>query len=376
MMNDTLQQLSVTLRRTVDDSYPIFIGDGLFSRLGSLLRDRGLPKRVALVSDTSVFALHGPALRDALAAAGFAVAVEAVFPAGEEHKTRETKAWIEDRLLETKLGRDTWVAALGGGVVGDMAGYTAATYLRGIPFVQFPTTLLAMVDSSVGGKTGLDTPHGKNLIGAFWQPRAVIADLRMLATLPPVQVQAGLAEVIKHAVIADPEFFDYLQAVWPQVARLDPAVMGKIVHRNCAIKAGVVEKDERESDLRKILNFGHTLGHALETAADYRLLHGTCVAIGMRYEAELAAALGLLAASDVKRIQALLDQAGFPAVDDVEVSAAQLVELTKSDKKARGGHVEYVFPKQIGAMAQGERGYGIRVGDEQALPLLERIRGR
>jgi 3-dehydroquinate synthase len=366
--------LRVSLVRSADDSYDIHVGAGLLGALRPLLP--ALPRQVAVVSDSNVHALYGAALRAGLEAAGFAVAVEAVFPAGEQHKTRDTKARVEDHLLEAKLGRDAWIAALGGGVTGDLAGYTAATYLRGIPFVQFPTTLLAMVDSSVGGKTGVDTPHGKNLVGAFWQPRAVVADVSVLRTLPAEQVRAGLAEVIKHGVIADATFFARLEREWDAVAAGHGDVVASIVRANCAIKAAVVERDERESDLRKILNFGHTLGHAVETAADYALLHGDCVAIGMRYEARLAVRLGLLAEADGARLERLLDRAGFAPADTLAATNEALVALTRQDKKARDGHVEYVFPSRLGAMASGERGFGIRVADADVLAVLQDARRR
>lgn len=375
-MPASLRTLSVNLSRTVDDSYSITVGEGALGRLGELLAPLKLPRRVAVVSDAVVFGLHGAKLRGALAAAGFEVAVEAVFPAGEAQKTRDTKAWIEDRLLDAKLGRDAWIAAFGGGVVGDMAGYTAATYLRGIAFVQFPTTLLAMVDSSVGGKTGVDTPHGKNLIGAFWQPRAVVADLALLATLPPQEFRAGSAEIIKHAVIADAEFLARLERDWEAFAARRGDVVADVVARNCAIKAGVVERDERESDLRKILNYGHTLGHAVETAADYTLLHGDCVAIGMRYEGRLAATLGLWSAADAARVERLLDAAGFAAADALAAGSDELVRLTYADKKARAGRVEYVFPAAAGVMHRGAGGYGVAVADGEVLPVLRELRGR
>ena len=328
------------------------------------------------MADARVYALHGAPVRAALEAAGFNVAAEAVFPAGEENKTRATKEWIEDRLLAAGLGRDSWICALGGGVTGDLAGYVAATYLRGIPFVQVPTTLLAMVDSSVGGKTGVDTPHGKNLVGAFWQPRAVISDLDLLVTLPPDQYRAGLAEVVKHAVIADAALFGRLEAQWGDLERRDGTTLAAVITQNCAIKASVVERDEREGDLRKILNYGHTLGHALETAANYSLLPGACVALGMRYEGELAVRLGLWTRDEARRVASLLDRAGFPPVDSVSASSEKLVELTRQDKKARAGRVEYVFPCKLGAMQRGEGGYGVRVEDADVLAVLREVRGR
>lgn len=370
------KEVSVSLRKEQDDSYVIHVGPGLLGDLSSRLAPLSLPRRVAIVSDKTVWSHYGAALKQALEDAGFQVAAEAVVEPGEQHKTRETKGWIEDQLLAARLGRDTWIAALGGGVVGDMAGFTAATYLRGVPFVQFPTTLLAMVDSSVGGKTGLDTPAGKNLIGAFWQPRSVIADIATLQSLPDDQYQSGLAEVIKHAVIADEALFAFLVAHWEAVSRRDADVLLDVVAWNCRIKASVVEADERESNLRKILNFGHTLGHALETAADYSLLHGVCVALGMRYEGRLAVQLGLWPAADAKAVEELLDVAGFPRTDAVDVPAASLVALTHQDKKARQGHVEYVFPAAIGTMHATPEGYGVRVEDQDVQECLRGLRRR
>jgi 3-dehydroquinate synthase len=368
--------VTVSLRRVVDDSYTVSVGSGLLSAPADRLGPLRLPRRVAVVSDETVFRLHGAAFVDALAAAGFDVAVKAVFPAGESSKTRETKAWVEDRLLEARLGRDSWIAALGGGVVGDLAGFTAATYLRGIPFVQFPTTLLAMADSSVGGKTGIDTVHGKNLVGAFWQPKAVIADVDLLQTLSDEHFREGLAETIKHAVIADADFLAHLERALPQIVAREAAALIPIVVRNCEIKAGVVEADEREGDLRKILNYGHTLGHALEAAAEYALLHGACVSLGMRYEGRLARELGLWSEADAQRVEALLDAAGFAKLDALDVSSDILVELTAGDKKARGGKAEYVLPEKPGAMHRGADGYGLAVDAAVVTKVLRGIRGR
>ncbi len=375
-MTDSVETVDVSLRKAVDDSYRITVGPALLERAAGLLQDRKLPKRVAIVSDTGVYPLYGQTLRRALEAGGYEVAAEAVFEAGEASKTRTTKAWIEDRLLDARLGRDAWIAALGGGVVGDMAGFVAATYLRGIPFVQFPTTLLAMVDSSVGGKTGLDTPHGKNLVGAFWQPRAVIADVGLLGSLPADQFLAGLAESVKHAVIADAELFAFMRVEWERILARDPGVLQVLVARNCAIKARVVEQDEREGDLRKILNYGHTLGHAVETAADYAELHGMCVALGMIYEGRLAERLGLWSSGERQEVEAFLRQAGYPAVDTLAADSEILIRLTQADKKAREGKVEYVLPQRLGAMHRGERGYGVRVDDAEVLAVLREIRGR
>lgn len=369
-------RVNVSLKKSIDHSYAIHIGRGLLGQAARLLLPLRLPRRAAIVTDSHVDLLYAHGLVQTLLAGGFDVVEPVVFPEGEASKTRETKAWIEDRLLAARLGRDAWIAALGGGVVGDVAGFVAATYLRGIPFVQFPTTLLAMVDSSVGGKTGVDTPAGKNLIGAFWQPRAVITDTACLDTLPETEFHAGLGEIIKHAIIADADLFDRLVSRCRDLCRRADDFLPDVIRRNCEIKARVVESDEHESDSRKILNFGHTLGHAIETAANYTLLHGECIAIGMRYESRIANAMGILDVATLARIESLLDSAGFSHADSVAVSSHDLVALTRQDKKARDGRVEYVLPEAIGRMHRRASGYGIPVDDQIVLGVLEAARGR
>ncbi|HEU5478875.1 MAG TPA: 3-dehydroquinate synthase, partial [Candidatus Tumulicola sp.] len=292
-------------------------------------------------------------------------------PPGEVHKTRATWASLTDEMLDAGCGRDTTVVALGGGVVGDLAGFVAATFMRGIPVVQVPTTLLAMIDASLGGKTGVDAPAGKNLVGAFHQPSAVIADPQALATLPLEQRRAGAAEAIKHGVITDTAYFDRVAAALPALLH-DPAgdAMHELIIGSITIKAGVVLGDEREHGMRKILNFGHTLGHAIETASDYRLLHGEAIAIGMVLEAALAEMIGVATAGTAPRIRDAVARAGLPTAPPPALSPERLLALTRTDKKARGGAVEYALPLTIGTMAGAETQWGVRVRDDDVLAVL------
>ncbi len=267
-------------RRIALPTYDVTVAAGILERLGDVVREAAPAHRYAVVTDSNVGVAYGPRVLEALGAEHAAVFT---VPAGESHKTRESWARVTDALFAARFGRDTTIVALGGGVIGDLAGFVAATFMRGIPFVQVPTTLLAMIDASVGGKTGVDTPAGKNLVGAFHQPAAVVADLRALATLPSAQLAAGMAEAIKHGVIADAGYLDSVAAVAERIDEIDVggAQMLDLVARSIEIKADVVRRDERESGLRKILNFGHTIGHAIEHMSGYSILHGEAVAVGM-----------------------------------------------------------------------------------------------
>jgi 3-dehydroquinate synthase len=292
-------------------------------------------------------------------------------PAGEAHKTRESWARLTDALLAAGLGRDAAIVALGGGVVGDLAGFVAATYMRGIPYVQVPTTLLAMIDSSIGGKTGVDTPAGKNLVGAFHPPAAVIADVEALATLPHAQRRAGVAEAIKHGVIADARYFERIAARLPQLLD-EPAGedMRDLILRSIEIKSDVVCRDEREGGVRKILNFGHTLGHAIEAESEYRLLHGEAIAIGMVLEARLAERLGIAESGTAAEVQEAVARAGLPEHMPPSMTADRVVASTHADKKARAGAVEYALPVAIGRMAGESHGWSIPVSDDAVRELL------
>jgi len=311
----------------------------------------------------------GPLYADRAAAVigGVAPVTVATFPAGERNKTRETWSSLTDRLLAAGLGRDGAVVALGGGVVGDLAGFVAATYLRGVPYVQVPTSLLAMIDSSIGGKTGVDTPAGKNLVGAFHQPRLVIADLATLATLPPEHLSAGMAEAIKHGAIADAAYFELLRSLAPRVLRGDRNALRQVVERSVVIKAGVVGEDERERGRRAVLNFGHTLAHALEAVSGYELLHGQAVAIGMAGEARLGTALGITQAAALDALRQILAAYRLPTAFPTAAARDRMLEVMRQDKKAREATVRFAFLKAIGEMHREPGGEWTRTAPESAI---------
>ncbi len=331
-----------------DRSYPIVLGHGVLAETGVWLKEVAPPGRCALVTNPTVGALYADTVIRSAAAAGFEP-VRIDVPDGEEHKNLASLARIYDGLVDAALERNSPLLALGGGVVGDLAGFAAATYLRGIPYLQLPTTLLAQVDSSVGGKTGIDHPRGKNLIGAFYQPRAVLIDLATLRTLPRRQLLAGFAEVVKYGAILDAELFAFLEQELAQVLALDTAVLQHVVRRCCELKAQVVERDERESGERAVLNFGHTIGHALESVTGYtRFLHGEAVAIGMVAEARVSAALGLCRPEVVERLRALLEHAGLPVELPADIDREKLAGAIELDKKVRGGKVKFVALEALG----------------------------
>lgn len=328
-------------------SYPIDIGPGLLEELGRRCRELDLGARVLLITDEAVGGLYGGVALKSLNDAGFDVHY-ATFPAGEEYKTIETASALYGACIDAGLDRGSWIVALGGGVVGDVAGFVAATYMRGIDFVQVPTTLLAQVDASVGGKTAVNHPRGKNLIGAFHQPRLVLADVATLVSLSPREYRSGLAEVVKAGLIRDAAFFGYLEREWLSLLRLEKATLSAAVRRSVEIKAEVVQADEKETGLRAILNFGHTVGHALEAATAYRrFTHGEAVAIGMVIEGQIAVELGLLAAADLERARGLLAKLGLP-VDAQGVPFDSVYEAMKLDKKVKDGKIRFALLDGIG----------------------------
>ncbi len=324
-------------------SYPILIGAGL---LGDAATYAQLPRAATalIVSNTTVAPLYAPALAAALAP-HHARVLQLALPDGEVHKDWANLQRIFDVLLEHGCDRKTVLYALGGGVVGDMAGFAAACYMRGVPFVQVPTTLLAQVDSSVGGKTAINHPLGKNMVGAFYQPQRVVCDLDVLASLPGREMSAGLAEVIKYGPIADMAFLDWIEANLPALRARDPQALAHAVRRSCEIKAEVVGQDERESGLRAILNFGHTFGHAIEAGLGYgQWLHGEAVGCGMVMAAELSQRLGLVDAAFAARLKALIDAAGLPVLGPrlAADNAGRYIELMRLDKKAEAGEIKFV----------------------------------
>ncbi|MFZ4478341.1 MAG: 3-dehydroquinate synthase [Rhodoferax sp.] len=325
-------------------SYPIWIGAGLLGRADTFA-DLPSASSAVIVSNTTVAPLYAQQLRNSLLGK-FRVVHLVSLPDGEEFKNWQTLNLIFDALLEHGCDRKTILFALGGGVVGDMTGFAAASYMRGVPFVQVPTTLLAQVDSSVGGKTGINHPLGKNMIGAFYQPLKVVCDLETLNTLPERELSAGLAEIIKYGPIADLDFLAWIEDNIDALMAREPAALDHAVRRSCEIKAWVVAQDEREAGLRAILNFGHTFGHAIEAGLGYgRWLHGEAVGCGMVMAAELSCRLGLVEPALVRRLTALIQKAGLPVTAPIlseTDNAARYLELMRLDKKAQDGEIMFV----------------------------------
>lgn len=300
------------------------------------------------MSNPTVYDLYGKTLASSLSDSGFEI-IEIILPDGEEYKNLSSVEKIYEQLLKTRFDRRSVMIALGGGVIGDITGYAASTYMRGIDFIQVPTTLLAQVDSSVGGKTGVNHTLGKNMIGTFWQPRLVWVDISTLHTLSHRNFLAGIAEIIKYGIIWDSAFFNFLEKKRETLLSLNPDDIIHIIRRSCEIKADVVSRDERETGLRAILNFGHTIGHAIETATGYTtFLHGEAVAIGMHVEAILAREAGLIGSDEVSRIQHLLKTFGLPTEIPAGIDLAALFGAMKLDKKAVAGDVKFILPEQIG----------------------------
>ena len=332
-----------------DASYDILLGPGLLGDLPHLLETYCPATAYAVITDSSVAKLLGERVVAGLHQRH--PTFLATFPAGEWNKTRETWSVVTDQLLEAGLSRDGAVIALGGGVVGDVAGFVAATYLRGVPCVQVPTTLLAMIDSSVGGKTGVDTTHGKNLVGAFHQPRAVVADVDTLATLPPLHVAAGMAEAVKHGAIADADYFATLARDAGGLRQKDPALLLDAVRRSIEIKAAIVAEDEKEHGARARLNFGHTVAHALETVTGYELLHGEAVAIGMVVEAGLGERLGVTAPGTAAVLADALQRFGLPTEMPESFDVERALEAMRRDKKVRQETVRIALIAEVGQSA-------------------------
>jgi len=340
-----MQTLTVNLS---DRSYPIHVGAEMIERAGQLMQQAGLRGKVAIITNPTVAQLYLDPVHEALSQAGFET-TPVLLPDGEEHKTLKSVSTIYDRLVAERFERKSWMLALGGGVIGDLAGFAAATYLRGIPYVQVPTTLLAQVDSSVGGKTGVNHDAGKNLIGAFYQPKLVLIDVAALRSLPRRELVAGLAEVIKYGVISDRYLFELLEQNLEKILALDRELLTQIIVRSCENKARVVEADEREDDYRAVLNFGHTIGHALEAATGYRqFLHGEAVGIGMVKAAALSVQQGFCDPKSFERITKLIKKAGLPTEFPPGMSVSSLVQGMEVDKKAADGKIKFVISEGLG----------------------------
>jgi 3-dehydroquinate synthase len=337
-------------------SYDIKVGGGLLPRLGAECARLKLGQRCAVITDTNVGRHFAKAVLKSLAASGFDPVLVTI-PPGEKSKRLAVVEQCQDQLARHRLERKSFIVALGGGVVGDLAGFVAATYLRGLPFVQVPTTLLAQVDSSVGGKTGVNLKSGKNLVGAFYQPRLVLCDLDTFATLPKREFISGLAEVIKYGIIYDAILFAQLERNLPKLLQRDAALLRTIVSRCCEIKADVVGQDETESGLRAILNFGHTIGHAIENTSGYgKYLHGEAIAMGQVAAAKLSRHILGLPSGDVERIEKLFSRTGLPV--RIKLAAAQrrkLFAAMKLDKKVSGGEIKFVLAQKIGKVVWSQR---------------------
>lgn len=349
--------------------YEVMIGPGAWDALPAIISRTCPAHRYALITDSGVAPSYATRLVVALHANGHRAGVFA-FPAGEANKTRESWASITDAMLEAGFGRDAAVVVVGGGVPGDLGGFVAATYMRGLPWVQVPTTLLAMVDASVGGKTAVDTPSGKNLVGVFHPPSAVIADPETLRTLPAKELRAGLAEAVKHGAIADVGHFAWIAQSADQLLATDTDALTELVGRSVEIKADVVSRDERESGPRKMLNFGHTIGHAVEAASGFQLLHGEAVAIGMVAEARLGERIGVSAPGTAERLRGLLTRLQLPTSVPPEIPPADVIGWTRADKKARAGRAEYTLLTRIGAADPAGGRWGHRVADELVSEVL------
>jgi 3-dehydroquinate synthase len=358
--------------------YPVYCAPGALNALGHIVQQQAPAHRYAVITDDIVAPLHAEhvmaGLRQISAAERCTVLT---LPAGEQYKTREHWARLSDELLAWGAGRDTTIIALGGGVVGDLAGFVAATFMRGVPVVQVPTTLLAMVDAAVGGKTAVDTPAGKNLVGAFHDPAAVVMDTEVLNTLPPDVLRTGLAEMLKHGVLADADYFAQVEDTGRRLAQLDDrsraAALTPLVQGSVHIKAAVVAEDAREGSKRQVLNFGHTIAHAIEKLLDYRLPHGDAVALGMIAEARLAELAELSREPIADRIRSAVGAVGLPTTLPAGVSRDAVLAETHGDKKARAGAARYALPLAIGQMDPADGRWSRPVADALVRQALDAI---
>lgn len=380
----------VNLVKTVDDSYDIEIGSNLLNNLKEYLIEilQQQKRNIAIITDSNVHTIYGKnfenvvkeAARQAAEGENSIKVNTIVFPAGEKSKTRKIKEYIEDKLIEWGYRRDTLIIAHGGGVVTDMAGFVAGTFARGVPFVNYATTLLAAADASIGGKTAVDTEAATNLIGLIYQPQKVFIDTATWGTLEQRDVSGGLAETIKHACMADKEFFGYLEENIEKVFDMDSQVCKHIAEKNCEIKYNVVMIDEKEQGLREILNLGHTVGRAIETVSDYTLSHGEAVSIGIMAQVKLGRKFGYCTLDDVNRVEALLAKAKLPVKIPQRIDKEALVKKLYTDKKVRGGKLRFVFQKGIGQMVQFTPGtnaanavYSNFVSEEEARSIISEL---
>ncbi|MFC1931144.1 3-dehydroquinate synthase [Chloroflexota bacterium] len=344
------------------NSYEIYVGSGLLAQAGSWLKENGFSGKLVIITDPTVNKLHGEALRQGLAEEDFRVSTLLV-PEGEEQKSLETAGRLYHELTSCYAERTTPILALGGGVIGDLAGFVAATYMRGVPLVQIPTTLLSQVDSSIGGKVAVDHGRLKNRIGAFYQPGLVITDIAAMKTLPAEELANGLAEVIKSAAIRDERFFAFLEGNLDRIKSLEEGALEEVVFQTAKIKAGVVAEDEKDLGLRNILNYGHTIGHAIESVSDFKMGHGSAVAIGMVAAAGISHQMGILDKGELARLKKVVEQAGLPT-EIPNLKAAEIMEKMKHDKKVLKDKIRFVLLKSIG---------NVFITDEVSPSLVEKV---
>jgi 3-dehydroquinate synthase len=349
-----MNKILVKLPRANSAQYSIRIIENLPHNLKKLLPAKNSFSSLVIITDHRVKKLYGQTLSQELQQQGYKVLLFS-FPAGEKYKNYQSKINLENQMLRQACDRNTLILALGGGVVGDLAGFIAATYMRGIQFIQVPTTLLAMVDSSVGGKTGIDTPYGKNLIGAFWQPQMVIANIHFLQSLSQKHLINGLIEAIKIFITRDAKSFYYVQKNLSDILQKKPKHLQTIIQRAVKLKTKIVQHDEKETHERAVLNFGHTIGHALEKISDYKILHGYAVAYGILLEAKIAQLLGFLAEENYLMIQTLFTRLGIQAKHLAQFNIQKIIQATKLDKKIKAGKVQYVLLKNLGEIVKQQK---------------------
>lgn len=346
------------------DSYSIIIDRDILSQVGTLISKVISPRKAIIITDKIVEPLYGNVVLNSLSECKFDVKLVSLEP-GEEQKSMAMAEVLYESLFDHEMDRKSLIVALGGGVLGDLAGFVASTFMRGIPFIQIPTTLLAQVDSSIGGKVAVNHPRGKNMIGCFYQPKAVFIDTDTLRTLPEAEITAGMVEVIKYGMIKDAAFFEYIEKHLPEILELEPAVLEEIIYNSCKVKTHVVELDEKEEGLRAILNYGHTIGHALEALTSYKKYrHGDAVAMGMICASKIAMEMNLAGESVLKRQESLFVKLGL-SLKDTELNPDDIVSILYQDKKTIGGKLRFVLPTEIGTVVINDR-----VNEETILKVL------
>lgn len=368
-----MQSIEVKFGGRVERSYRILIEAGLLEKIPAILSSDPIGNNYAVICDSSTAKLFGEKLVAGLKAVGLKASLFS-FPTGEKSKSLAVLETLQNKMLGLGFNRKSAAIALGGGVTGDLAGFVAATYMRGIPYIQVPTTLLAMVDSSVGGKVAVDLAGGKNSCGAFYQPKAVFADIACLKTLPDEQMAAGMAESIKHGVIADRGLFEFIESNRGKILAKDLPVLEQLVAKNCKIKAGIVEKDELEQNLRKVVNYGHTVAHAIEVLGNYsKFSHGQAISIGMAAEAAISQSLGFLSSDCVERQNSLLESFSLPTkLPDYQPK--EIIEVMRRDKKSKSQALVFALPSEIGKMKTVNENYGIEVEEKIVSRVLEGLK--